>query len=278
MFDIVGERRDIVMPLTGVAKASDNSENRSAGEGGEESGNSSAPMMQENLASSQSGQNNNEANQGAELEGEQEKENEEVPLNESGFQYKNRDYKAGQVKIIDEDKSEALGMAVFNGDKMIAELGEKEADIYNILAGEYKENYTSFYSSEVPGKAITVRLTQRNKPSYKIDTENKIIMVKLYLEGDFYALPYGYDLENNVEGFEKESAELISNMCASFITKMRDEYNADIFGIGEKAKRNFTDLKSYEEYNWKEKFKEYSIEVETKFKIRNAGITYRERN
>ena len=95
------------------------------------------------------------------------------------------------------------------------------------------------------------------------------------MEGDFYSLPFNYNKENEVVEFEKSCAAEISKRCSEFIKNMRDDYNADVIGLGEKAKKYFAENKSYQEYNWREKFKEYDIEVETKFKIRHSGIMYR---
>lgn len=229
IFEISGERRDTVMPLSGVAKAT------------------------ENLKDKQ----------------------EEAPENDQGFQYKTKDYKAGEVKLLEEDKSEVLGMAVFRGDKLVAELGETEADIYNILTGNYKDSYTSFYSPKAPDEAVTVRLNQRRKPIYKVDKKNKKVKVKLYIEGNLYSMPYNYDLNSEIEEFEMYAAEEISKKSVDFIKDVRDNYGSDILGIGEKIRKDFLDLKSFEEYDWEKMFKEYDIEVETKFKIRHSGIIYR---
>lgn len=275
---LMNDERDIVMPLIGVAKSNNNE--------GQDNQQSDQSEGQEESNKQQEGQNKadkatqNDAKNGDLKSQNEEKEKEnpiigDVPINNNGFQYKNREYKAGQVKIINEDKSEALGMAVFNKNKYIVSLSGNEADLYNILIGDYKNNYTSFYSPVTPNKPITIILNQRREPTYKIDIENKKIKIGLYMEGDFYSLPFNYNKENEVVEFEKSCAAEISKRCSEFIKNMRDDYNADVIGLGEKAKKYFAENKSYQEYNWREKFKEYDIEVETKFKIRHSGIMYR---
>ena len=255
---IVSNQRDIVMPLTGVTK--ENGGTGGQGQGGESDGSDKQ---------SQDGQSE-EKKPGAPVEG-------DAPVTESGFQYKNRSYKAGQVKMIDEPKSEALGMAVFDGDKMISEISENDANIYNILSGNYNDNYVSFYSPVTPDTPVTVRMSQRRRPTYKVDIKNKKIKISLYIEGNFYSLPYDYELEDDVDEFEKSCAKEISTQCTSFVTDLRNSYNADVLGFGEIAKKRFFNLEKYNEYNWDEKFKEYEIETETLFKIRHSGTTYRER-
>lgn len=274
---LISNQKDIVMPLTGVAKANGDGQNSQGKQnsGGSDSGSDSdGSQSGGSSGGSDSGgsQSKKESVPGQSIEG-------DVPITENGFQYKNRNYKAGEIKMINDDKSEVLGMAVFKGDKLIAEMGENEADIYNILIGDYKDNYTSFFSKVTPETTITVEMSQRRKPVYKIDKKNKKVKVSVYLEGDFYALPYDYELEDDdeVDEFEKDCEEEISRRCKEFIVSMRDEYDSDVLGFGEKAKGYFLDINKYNEYNWKEKFKEYDIEVTTKFKIRHSGVSYRER-
>lgn len=271
---LMNDERDIVMPLVGVAKAGEKKEQSSDSQ--------SQSQGEEKEGEEQNGQNTNtDVTQNDNQDNNNNNNNEENPvigdvlINNNGFQYKNREYKAGQVKIIDEDKSEALGMAVFNKSKYIMSLSGNKADIYNILIGDYKDNYTSFYSSVTPNEPITIILNQRRIPIYKIDIKNKKIKISLYMEGDFYSLPFNYNKENEVMEFEKSCAAEISQRCSEFVKDMRDNYNADIVGIGEKVKKYFMDINSYHEYNWREKFKEYDIEVETKFKIRHSGTIYR---
>lgn len=291
---LVSNQRDIVMPLTGVAKANGDGQNSqgqedSGGSQGSSSGGSqsggSGGSQGESSGGSQSGESSEQQQSGSGSGGSQNEEGSttgkaiegDVPITQNGFQYRNRDYKAGQIKLIDEDKSEALGMAIFKEDKLIAEMGENEAEIYNILIGDYEDNYTSFFSPVTPEKAVTVLLGQRRKPVYKIDKKNKKIKISIYLEGDFYSLPYDYELEDEVEEFERSCAKEISTRCKEFIISMRDEYDSDVLGFGEKAKGCFLNINDYNEYKWQEKFKEYDIEVTTMFKIRHSGITYRER-
>ena len=254
------------------------------GQGGESGGSGGQGQSGESGSSGGQGQSGESGGSDKQSQGGQSEEKKpgapvegDAPVTESGFQYKNRSYKAGQVKMIDEPKSEALGMAVFNGDRMIAELSENDANIYNILSGNYNDNYVSFYTPVTPDTPVTVRMSQRRRPTYRVDIKNKKIKISLYIEGNFYSLPYDYKLEDDVDEFEKSCAKELSSQCTRFITNVRNNYNADILGFGEIAKKRFLNIEKYNEYNWKEKFKEYEIETETVFKIRHSGTTYRER-
>lgn len=62
----------------------------------------------------------------------------------------------------------------------------------------------------------------------------------------------------------------------NFIKNMRDNYGSDIMGIGEKAKKCFWNLKSYNEYDWENQFPDYDISVDTELKTRHSGLTAKE--
>lgn len=201
--------------------------------------------------------------------------NTDAPINEGAFEYKTRNYVAGQVAAEEKNKSEAIGMAVFSGKKMTGIRGSTDSVIYNILSGKYKDGYITFNNgNDVP---LTVKITQKRRPKIYVDTESKTIHMELFLESDLYSLSANYTLEQEISDFENRVTHIISNYCSEFIKSVRDEQNADILGIGMKAKKAFLTNDEFENYNWRESFKEYEIFVNTNFKIRRTGLTLIER-
>lgn len=241
-FNLSSGLRDSVMPLAGVAetgKKPSSSKESGSGGGGGENGETDVFEMQSKI-------------------------DEDADENEGGFQYGTKNYKAGELVAVDTDKSEALGMAVFNGETLAAELGETDAELYNILNGSFKSGYASF---KTDGGAAVLRLNQYRRPSYKVDNEKKECRVRLYLNGDVYS-PDGAD------GEIKSVCENIMNAeCEDFMRRMRSEYGADVIGWAQKAKRGFMDTDGYDAYGFKERFGDYSLKAETKIRIRPSGLT-----
>lgn len=201
--------------------------------------------------------------------------NSEAPLNNSNFEYKIKDYIAGQVAKEEKNKSEAMGMAVFTGKKMTGIRGSKDSVLYNMLSGKYKDSYITFYNdSDTP---LTVKITQKRRPKIKANVDDKKIDIELFLTSDLYSLSANYSLEQEISDFENKAAQIISDSCAEFIKSVRDEQNADVLDIGMKAKKAFLTNKDFEDYNWREKFKEYEIYVNTNFEIRRTGLTLSEK-
>ncbi len=290
---------DIAVPLAGVIN-SDSSEMKS-GEGMSESGNageSTKSKSSENESGNADINSENRGNErginiseipkeqssedesGSEQEstgsvGEKNKNNADAPMNESGFEYKIKNYLAGQTAVEEENKSEVMGMAVFTKQQMTGVLGGTDSVLYNILNGDYKGSYVTFYNNKNPENPITVKIIQIKKPHTNLNIKNKTIDIKLFLESNFYSLSSGYVLEEDIENFERSASEEIRKASVNFIKNVRDEYGADILGLGLKAKRSFLTNQSFSDYNWRERFKEYDINVNVDFKVRRNGLTLR---
>ena len=194
----------------------------------------------------------------------------DAQINNGNFEYHVKNYRAGEVAVNSENKSEAMGMAVFDGDKMIGELGSIDAEIYNILSGDLEHSYISFQNRET-GQAISAKLYKIKRPSYKIDIKNKKITVNLFLESDLNDKPYeGKDF--NIDELEQDITDDINYACEEFIMRTRDELGCDVVGFGEKIKCKFLTNKKFNEYNFKDDFKNYDIKVETEFRVRRVGL------
>ena len=167
-----------------------------------------------------------------------------------------------------ENKSEAMGMAVFQGDKMVGTLGSIDGELYNLLSGNLKRSYISFRNGQ-NDKLIVVRIFQDKKPSYRIDIKKKKVKIKLFVESDLYSKPS----ENfDVEALEEEITKEINAAGEQFIKKVRDEMDCDPLGLEEKMEYNFLTNHQLEQYDFKNDFKNYDIEVNTEFRIRRIGM------
>ena len=254
---------DVAVPLAGVIGDESSQGQKKEGSGGGSNGGSGEE------SSSQS------SNEGGKNSTKNPKEK-DAPINEGGFEYRTRDYVAGEVSVEKENKTETMGMAIFKDKKMVGKLGSTESVIYNILKGEYRGSYMTFFEKENSDTPVTVKMMQYKKPSVKVDKENRKIKIKLYLESDFYSLSSDYALEEDIAGFEKAAKKEIENACLDFIKKTRDEMGTDVLAIGLSAKKNFLNNKDFDEYNWREKFPLYEIETEAKVRVRRTGLKLRE--
>lgn len=251
---------DIAVPVAGVMDGGSVEEN--------------GEKLQDEESSDSGGNNKKSDDSNSQNENSEEKN---VPLNESGFEFKIKNYIAGQVAVQEENRSETMGMGIFRNEKLVAILGEKESVLYNILRGNYRSSYVTFREKQDSDKPVTLKIAQRKRPMIKIDKDNKKVRIRLYLEADFYSVSADYNIEKHIAEFEGETKKEINSACEEFIKSVRDNYDSDIVGIGLEAKKLFWTNKEFEEYNWRKKFSEYDISVDTDFKIRRTGLTMREK-
>lgn len=194
---------------------------------------------------------------------------------DTGYQYKLEDYSAGDVPT-DKKETEVMGMAIFDHDKMVGEMGDIETEIFNILSGEYKSSYVSYFYSKTPEDPITVLQQQNKKPKIEVDTtgDTPKIKIKLFLEADFNSSTPEVAVEDYLDEFSNEVIEEIKNQVYNFLDKTI-QIGTDIVGFGSYAKRNFPDVKAFSDYNWEEKYKSSQFDVNVEFVIRRTGLVVR---
>lgn len=194
---------------------------------------------------------------------------------DSGYQYKLEDFSAGEIPS-EKTEIQIMGMAIFDMDKYIGEMGDTETEIYNILTGQYKSSYVTYYFSPTPHDPITVLQEQNKKPKIKVDTSSSIPKIELnvYLEADFTSSTPEMAVEEHLELFSQEASEDLKRAIEEFLAKTK-EINADIVGFGSYAKRNFKDQKGFDDYKWKEKYALSQIDVNVDFKVRRTGLVVR---
>lgn len=228
--------RDCVLPLAGTANT----------DGEESSENSVSESVSEN------------------------KRYEDAEKYESDFENNGRNYLAGQAGLKIANKSETIGMAVFNADEYIGKLGSIETELYNILSGQIEENYIEFYSGQT-SVPITLRINQKKKPDYDIDIDSKHVNIKVRLEGELMSLPKQYEELNSIKGMEKELSQMMSEAAEKFINDIYDR-DIDILGLKGKMKTKFLTWQQYNNYCENYSDKDWDISVEGDIVISGTSI------
>ena len=200
-----------------------------------------------------------------------------LPMDQYGFEYNVRNYIAGDIQSRSKNKSETLGMAIFNDDKMVGIMGSVESQLYNLMKGSFYSMYASFENLYEDKKSSTVRIEQAKKPKIKVDIsgDKPKIKVDLFLSGEFYSLPADFIVEKDIETYENNVTINTEEAAKKFLYKTSKEFETDIMGFGSYAKRNFLTYKDFIDYNWKEKYPDSEFEIHVDFKIRRSGLTIR---
>lgn len=213
---------------------------------------------------------------GSGSEPEENTKHDDAPINNSGFEYKMKSYIDGESAVAASNKSEAMGSAIFEGDKMVGMFGSIETEMFKLLIGDYKSSFLTFYNEETPDSPVTLKCIQEKRPKYDIDIENKIINIELFMDGDVYSLPSDYNIEKDITNFENNSQKYIEEDCKKFMMYFLDKYDADIFRLKDRSKIKFLTNKEYEEFKNNVNFGEYEVNVKANFSIRRTGLVVRE--
>ncbi len=196
-------------------------------------------------------------------------------FSDTGYQYKLEDYTAGEVPE-DKQETEVAGMAIFEKDKMVSEMGDIKTEIYNLLTGQYKSSYVSYFFKATPEDPITVMQQQKKRPKIKVDTKSDVpkISLEISLEADFNSSTPKMSVEDHIDEFADEVIFELKNEIEEFLLETKN-LGCDIVGFGSYAKRNFKDQKAFSDYKWKEKYKNAIFDVNVDFVIRRTGLVVR---
>lgn len=266
-----------VLPIANIMPEKQGSdENSSAsGKGGGESGSSGSASEGEN--SSGGSENGSSFDTSSGKEEMPDMLSSPIPMKQGGFEYRVKNYLAGDVVRNSDNQSEILGMAVFHGDTMIGVSGSVEAQLYNLMKGSFYATNISFPNPNNQNKSTTIRVEQMKKPKISVDVsgDHPVGHIKLCLSGEFYSLPADCIVEKDVEKYELQAQQSTRNAVRDFLFKTSREYQADIVGFGSYAKRKFLTYQKFRDYKWEEQYPYMDFDVQVDFRIKRSGLTIR---
>ncbi len=167
------------------------------------------------------------------------------------------------------------GLAVFKGDKLVAELDHTNMSIFSLLTKTNENVYMTI--SDPQDSKYNVLSIVRTQPetSYKIKIEDGIpkISILLYLKGKIVGAQgkYNYLDEAHAVLLENAYREDISDKLKAFLAIIAYQDKTDIVGFGAYAKRNFLTQKQWESFDWNNAFAKAQFHVEVKFRIDKSG-------
>ena len=176
------------------------------------------------------------------------------------------------------------GTAIFKDEKLVGKLSSDETAFHIMLTSILKSYTTTLDVSESEDNAINnqtsssnVNITQTGKAKIKVDTNGSRprIDVKIPLNIvvlDTPAGEYDYLNSNYISSVKKKVTEVLDKKMENYINKIQKEYNTDLAEFYKYSRKNFLTAKEYNEYNFKEKFKDAKIDVKFDITFNDAGL------
>lgn len=187
------------------------------------------------------------------------------------------DFLAGQLPRKGGNKIEFIGSAVFRGTKMVGTIDGSETVILNVLRGWLKETFVAFPDPSRPDRFVIVRLLAERKPKIEVrsgEDGGASIDVRVFLDAEIISVQSGenYERPDRLAELEKKINTLLENKTQSLIRKTQEEYRADIFGFGLKARRLAATYPEWQKLDWPEIYPRAAVSVTYAVKIRRFGL------
>lgn len=179
---------------------------------------------------------------------------------------------AGNSVSISENTSQIQGVAVMKDGFMIAKLGRLETLCLQVVTNSMPEGYFTLSNPYESEKMISCYITQPHNVKIDVDCEeNPKISIDIRLEGDFTGVGESDSVIRNPKEFEAYFEQKLTEAIEKFLTKTTRELDSDICSFETFAKSKFSNTAEWEEYNWNEKFKNSTYDVNVELTMRTYG-------
>ncbi len=188
----------------------------------------------------------------------------------------NANYIAGNNPIKDKDLIDNLGIAVFDGDKLVGELTGLDSLCHVMVNNELKECIISVPSPFEEHTYIDLGVTSEKKPRCSVTLINSspLINVEVYLLAKGLSLDekINYDSKESIDLIEQYAETYIANQISSYLYKTAKNYNSDICGFGKYTKKNYLTLDEWSKLNWSENYKDSFFNVQVNLNIKSGNL------
>ncbi|UAL50641.1 Ger(x)C family spore germination protein [Bacillus sp. CMF21] len=164
------------------------------------------------------------------------------------------------------------GLAVFDKDKLIGWLNEKQGRTYNAVTNKVKSTVINI-SCPKEGTAVLQLLKSKAKVKGKVKNGKPEINIEFHREYNVGEVECNIDLTKpeTIDKLEKIEEQRAKNMFEQSIKQVQEEFEVDIFGFGEAVHR--ADPKAWKKLkkNWDKEFEELPVYIKVDAKIRRIG-------
>lgn len=176
------------------------------------------------------------------------------------------------------------GTAIFKDEKLVGKLSSDETAFHIMLTSILKSYTTTLDVNESEDNAINnqtsssnVNITQTGKAKIKVDTNGNRPRIDIKIPLNIVVLDtpageYDYLNSNYVSSVKKKVTEVLDKKMENYINKIQKEYNTDLAEFYKYSRKKFLTAKEYNEYNFKEKFKDAKIDVKFDITFNDAGL------
>ncbi|MGE5585416.1 MAG: Ger(x)C family spore germination protein [Bacillota bacterium] len=189
------------------------------------------------------------------------------------------DYVAGESPSVGGNPVEVIGGAVFRGDTMVGEITGQDVRAVLLIRGTFKRGTLVLEDPFVKGRyaACDIRLARPTETRVLREGQGFRIKVNMLLEGEVIGSQSRTDYSNpkNLHVLERRFAEDLKKSCDDVVKRAQEEFRADIFAFGNKARHLTKTWSEWEALNWPGRFPEAKVDVTVKLDLRRTGLLFK---
>ncbi|MEW5762862.1 MAG: Ger(x)C family spore germination protein [Bacillota bacterium] len=187
-------------------------------------------------------------------------------------------YSAGGVPRRGGGRLEIMGGAVFRGGRMVGEMDGDEMGIVNMLRGTFRRTIMSLPDPHARGEFVVVDVRPRRRPKVEVRLAGgvPVVRARVFLEGDIMAIQSGrpYEEPRHIPLIEEEAARKLEREARALVAKSQDEWQADVFGFGNAARRLVPSWPAWKRLNWPALYPDADVHIAFDFRIRRTGLLH----
>lgn len=192
------------------------------------------------------------------------------------FSEKDSSNKANETLIQGKSNMENMGLAIFNGDKLVGELDGMETICHQIISGTLDSCIINIPSPFEEGQNISLKIRPIKSTKNKVNLVNNSPYITSNVELEARILTVGenskYLDEESLKLLEESANSYMSNKLYKYLYKVSKEFNSDIDGFGRYAVKNFLTMNDWQNYNWLKNFENSFFDVHIETKVKSSYI------
>lgn len=174
--------------------------------------------------------------------------------------------KSNESPITGSRKTNNIGLAVFNDDKLAGELNAIETICFLNMRKEVDSFLVSIADPQDSNLKIDIYLTPNSSRNIDVSFVNgsPYIKIKLEFSGKIYSMSRGSEyLDNDVlNSISNSCNNYLESQFSNYLYKTSSVFESDINAIGVYALSKFTTTTEFDNYNWLENYKNSTFDID----------------
>lgn len=164
------------------------------------------------------------------------------------------------------NKSETkfLGIAAFNGGKMVGTIPEELVASHLILTSSLKNGNITVEDVEQENKLVSIHLTQNKHCKFDVTLENETPEINIYIDLTAKLQSSNsitdYLTKKNKNALKEKIEEKLEQQLNEYF-KLTQEFNSDIAGLGKYVKTKYLTWEEFKKSKWLENYKNAKINI-----------------